>query len=121
MKTSVKMKHVTSQLAAKHGVNLKNLGAYLKLTQGSYVPLVATNVARNCISVFHLIVEGSTALYDPRIIFWVTPLSNEWVPAEVTQLGFAHRVYLKLDDDGEKIVAVNIKWQASLRACLRIR
>ena len=84
MKPSHKMQEVITALATKHGLDLKQKGATLRLTMPHYDPLVIEVLHENLINVAHLYEpQPSVRITDPAIAFFSG--YDLWVAVEVTQ------------------------------------
>jgi hypothetical protein len=75
------MMAIITKIAEKHGLDLGASEAHLKLTNGSYMPLVIEKVGKDLVTVTHYNSDGHA---DPDIMFFMYPLG--WVPVEITQL-----------------------------------
>jgi hypothetical protein len=82
MKPSPTMRTVIHELARVAGMALKD-GAYFKLEQAGYDPLVV-EVHGQRVSVSHYFEQNGDLMSDPDMVFLVGP-DGEWYPVEITQ------------------------------------
>lgn len=115
MKTSHNMQEVITALAVKHGLDLRQKGAHLRLTLPHYDPLVIEVFHENLVNVAHLYEpHPSVRIADPAIVFFTGYAL--WIPVEITQRIGGYRIYATLSDDLDEIVAVYPRAQADLAA-----
>lgn len=113
MKTTVKMQEMVTTLAAKHGLDLREKGAYLRLDMPHYDRLVIEVLHPNLVSVAHIYEpRPGVNLADPGIVFF-TGLA-EWVPVEIGQRIGGYRIYAVLSEELDDILSVLPQEQADL-------
>ena len=69
MKPSPKMRQVIEQLAAKHEVNLSEVGASLRLDMPGYDPLYIQRSGPTLIRVAHRFEAQGLLVADPEVLF----------------------------------------------------
>ena len=110
MKTCKQLQAVVETLCARHEIDLKQVGAHLRLENNSYEPLVIECIAAHQVSIAHYYVENGDAVADPDIVVFTG--YTEWVPISIQQptvclMGRAlggYRMVAELSDDGASIV-----------------
>jgi Domain of unknown function (DUF6908) len=109
MKTCKQLQAVVEALCAKHELDLKQVGAHLRLENDPYEPLVIERIAEHQVSVAHYYVQNGDAIADPDVVVFTG--YAEWVPISIQQpivclagreLGGYH-VVAELTDDGNNI------------------
>src|ERR671932_1673512 len=98
MHVSTKMQQVIEQLAAKHTVDLKRTGAYLRLEMPGFDRLSIENIGRHRISVAHYFEQNGDLVADPEIVFYTCELG--WYPVEITQVWSGWQQIANLDSAG---------------------
>ena len=110
MKTCKQLQAVVEALCAKHQLDLKQVGAHLRLENDPYEPLVIECIAKHQVSVAHYYVQNGDAIADPDVVVFTG--YAEWVPISIQQpivclagreLG-GYRVVTELSDKGASIV-----------------
>lgn len=113
MKTTVKMQEMVTALAAKHGLDLKERGAYLRLDMPHYDRLVIEVLHENLVSVAQIYEpRPGVTLADPGIVFFTG--GPQWVPVEIGQRIGGYRIYAVLSEDLDDILSVLPREQADL-------
>ena len=112
MKTSNKMQEVVTQLAAKHGLDLSQPGASLRLDMPGFDRLVIERTGEKLVSVAHTYEQDERLMPDPEIVFFTG--ESGWIPMEINQIVGGRRVYATLSPDGQELALVNPVDQASL-------
>lgn len=114
MKTSKKMQAVITRIAEKHGLDLTEVGAYLRLEMPSYQPLVIHVLPQNRVVVAHYDEPPGmdVQIGDPEIVFFTN--YAEWVPMSITQAVGGFRIYAALTPDKENLATIAPKSQADL-------
>jgi hypothetical protein len=80
------MQEVITALAAKHGLNLRRVGAYLKLSLGeSFDPLNVDVITPHEVAVSHTFIQNGDVIFDPEITFYTGGGEAGWVPTSITQ------------------------------------
>ena len=119
MKTSPKMRQVIEQLAAKHEVNLDEVGAFLRLDMPGYDSLSMQKVTPTLVSVAHKFESQGLLVPDPEVIFF-TASGVKWIPIDITQSVGGNRTYAKLSEDGTRIVHYYKTAQASVASFVKV-
>lgn len=113
MKTSEMMQTVVTQLAAKHGLDLNERGAHLRLDLPGYDRLVVEVLHPNLVGVAHVYEPtAGVNIADPGIVFFTG--YAQWVPVEVSQRIGGYRIYAALSENLDEIVSVLPQAQADL-------
>lgn len=112
MKTAPKLQEFVAKLAAKHGVDLQQTGAYLRLDL-TEVRLVIENIGAYRISVACQLYLYNDWVSDPEIVFWIDE-HEAWTPIEVTQIQGGWRSYAEVDPNGDLEVIFDPKGQVAL-------
>jgi hypothetical protein len=90
-------------------MDLKPVGAHLRLENDPFEPLVIERIAEHQVSVAHYYLQGGDLICDPDIVLFTG--YAEWVPISIQQptvylmgreLG-GYRVVAELSDDGARI------------------
>jgi hypothetical protein len=110
MKTSPKIQQIIQKLAAKHGVNLGEVGASLQLDMPRYDSLYIRRISSSIISVAHRFESQGVFVPDPEILFF-TGQRGKWIAIHITQSVGGNRTYARLNDDFTKIVGYHIAAQ----------
>ena len=109
MKTCKQLQAVIEALCAKHQLDLKQVGAHLRLENDPYEPLVIERIAQHQVSVAHYYVQNGDAIADPDVVIFTG--YPEWVPISIQQpivclagreLG-GYRVVAELSEDSASI------------------
>jgi len=99
MKTCNQMQRTIEAIAQKHGVDLTQDGAHLKLELDGYMPLVIENLWDDKVSVTHYYEQNGDLCPDPDILFFTG--YGEWVPVQITQpSGYQQVTWLARNDYG---------------------
>ena len=112
MKTSNKMQEVVIQLAGKHGLDLTQPGASLRLDMPGFDRLVIERKGEKLVSVAHIYEQHGRLLPDPEIVFFTG--ESGWIALEISQVLGGRRVYATLSSDGQESALINAVDQASL-------
>ena len=115
MKTSKAMQAIVGKIASKHGVDISQPGAYLKLEMPGYQPLSMECIGTHQVAVMHTFIQEGDVMRDPEIVFFTG--YPEWVAIAVTQdpVG-VYREYAELSEEGETILRYQRRGQAELAA-----
>src|SRR5215208_4477306 len=84
METCPKMKAVIEQLAQRHGLDVNQAEAHLRLDLPNFDRLVIENIGLNCISVAHYFELNGDLVAEPDVVFY-TGREGEWVPISISQ------------------------------------
>jgi hypothetical protein len=103
MKPSLKMRQVIEELAAKHEVNLNEVGASLRLDMKGYDSLYVQRMAPTIVSVAHKFESEGMLVPDPEVLFF-TGVGTKWIAIDITQSVGGNRTYARLSDDSTRIV-----------------
>lgn len=107
------MAAMITAIAAKHNVNLQQVGANLRLDMPGFDRLCVERISTGCISVAHYFVMNGDLVAEPDIVFFVD-LSGAWYPIAINQSITGWRAYAQLDDAGTAIVRFRPQAQKSL-------
>ena len=112
MKISNKMQEVITHLAAKHGLDLAQPEARLRLDMPGFDRLVIERTGEKLVSVAHYYEQHGRLMPDPEIVFFTG--ESGWIPLEITQVLGGQRVYAVVSSDGQELALINAVDQASL-------
>jgi len=113
MKTTVKMQETVTALGQRHGLDLREKGAYLRLDMPHFDRLVIEVLHPTLVSVAHVYEpRPGVHLADPSIVFFTG--DGPWMPIEVMQRIGGYRIYAVLSPELDAIVSVLPKEQADL-------
>ena len=115
MRDSPKMKRVIEALAQKHGIDLSQVEAHLRLDLPHFDRLTIENIGFQRISVAHYFERNGDLVAEPDVVFF-TGLDGKWIPIEITQSMTGWTAYVHFDDSGTQIERVNTRGQADLAA-----
>jgi hypothetical protein len=116
MKASKKMADIIGKIATKHGIDLNQIYASIRLSMPGMDDLVIENVAPNHVKVGHYY----AGMPDPEMVFFLSPIpefrANGWYPTQIHQLlsaqfGRGPRVGMVVDP-GDGSIKGNIREQA---------
>lgn len=107
------MQRVIGAIAAKHALNLDDVGARLCLEMEGYDRLSIEVLDVNRISVSHTYAVAGRRIPDPDIEF-VTSANHTWIPIAITQALGGLRIYAELAEDGSRFVRIHSRGQAEL-------
>jgi hypothetical protein len=109
MQTAPKLQAIVTQLAQKHGVDLSQAGAYLRLDLAGHGQLVVENIGADRVSVANYVEIAGIWVVDPEIVVDVDRrLRKEgsqlvrlaWIPIEITEVFGGWRLCAELDEYG---------------------
>ena len=113
MKTAPKLQEIVTRVAAKHGVDLKLPGAYLRLQMAGHGQLVIENIGAAAhgarVSVTNYIEVVHDYVADPRVVVLYSTLpsaanpekaDSAWLPLEITDLFSGWRLYAEPGGEG---------------------
>jgi hypothetical protein len=100
MKSSKDMQQIIGMLAAKHAVDLTEIGAALTLYNPPYMRLAIECIGRNLVSVAHYYELNGDLCQDPDVVFFTG--YTEWVPVQF-QNAYMFGDWATVSDDGTKI------------------
>lgn len=112
MKPTPKLQAFVLQLAATHGVNLDQTGAYLRLDK-TEERLVLENIGAYRISLACQLYLYQDWVSDPELVLWMDEY-GAWTPIEVTQVQGGWRCYAEVDPNGDLEVIFDPNGQAAL-------
>jgi hypothetical protein len=112
MKTSTAMREIITKLAKKHGPDLTQPGAHLRLDMRGFDRLVIERAGESLVSVAHYYEQDGHLIADPEIVFFTS--GSDWIPIEITQVLGGRRVYATLSSDGREVALINDLDQMSL-------
>jgi hypothetical protein len=120
MKTCKRLQLVVEALCAKYAIDLKPVGAHLRLENDPFEPLVIERIAMHQVSTSHYFYQNGDAVADPDVVIFTG--YPEWVPINIQQpivcltghaLG-SYRVVAELSEDGASIARFYPKALADL-------
>lgn len=113
MKPSPKMQEVITAIAAKHGLDVRQKGAHMRLTMPHFDPLVIEVLHEYLVNIAHLYEpHPDVRIGDPAIAFFTG--YDLWGPVEIQQPIGGYRIYATLSDDMSDITTVLPAAQADL-------
>lgn len=126
MKTAPKLQEIVTRIADRHGVDVDQPGAYLRLEQEAYGNLVIENIGGGPhwarISVTNYIQVGDDWIADPEIVVYSERVPSDtekpteesaWYPIEVTQFFSGWQLCAEPDLRGDLMV-YDVAQQAEL-------
>lgn len=111
MKKSAAMKAIITKLAEQHGVDLTQIGAYLRLELRGYMPLNIETIGPATIAISHSYIQEGDVMRDPEMVFRV--VCDGWLAINYRQdnLGLDQDAVV-MNEDGE-ITGFRPRLQAS--------
>jgi hypothetical protein len=119
MKSSPKMRQVIQELAAKHEVNLNEVGSSLRLDMTGYDSLYIQRMGPTLVSFAHRFESQGLLVPDPEVLFF-TGYGVKWIAFDVTQSVGGNRTYAKLSEDGMRILRYHKAAQADLAYFVKV-
>ena len=113
MRYSPKMKQIIEKLTQKHGIDVAQVGAHLRLDMPHFDRLAIENIGKQRISVAHYFEQNGDLVAEPDVVFFVDA-EGKWMPVEITQSMTGWTQYVHFDDSGTRIERVNTAGQADL-------
>jgi hypothetical protein len=113
MQPSSAMQQIIQLLAKRHGADLSQAGAYLRLTLEGYDPLVIESVRHSRVVVAHYFASHGDLVPDPSVTFFTADPTG-WIPMGITQVLGGSRSYATLTGDGTRLVCISPSRQADL-------
>jgi hypothetical protein len=113
MRSSPRMEKVITALCEKYGVNLKQVGASLRLDMPGFDRLCVERISTACISVAHYFELDGDLVAEPDIVFFAD-FSGAWFPISISQSITGWREYAELTDAGIAIARYKPKAQKGL-------
>lgn len=122
MKTAPKLKQLVEQIAAKHTLDLYQVGAYLNLELGEY-RLTIENIGACRLSISCLLMLFGEWTPDPEVVVWtnyhpvwLSPEAepNQWVPIELYQVQDGWKACADININGALVGLHRREWQAWL-------
>ncbi len=113
MKAAPKLQRIITQLAQKHGVDLDNPGAYLRLELPGYGQLVIESIGAHRISIANYVQVHRDWVADPEIVVYVDRrlrkegsqlVTSAWIAIEVTELMGGWRLCAEPDARGDLVL-----------------
>lgn len=113
MQPSPTMQQIVELLAARHGVNLSERGAHVRLTMAGYEPLVIASIGLSRVVVAHYFTHNGDLVPDPiATLFTADPVG--WMPIGITHAFGGSHTYAVVAADGTQLVCLNHPRQADL-------
>lgn len=114
MKFTPTMQRVITALAQKHGLDIRQAGAHLRLELGqSMMPLVIEVLLPGMLSIAHYYEQNGDLIADPDVEIFT--LSDGWAPAAIQQLGH-YRNYVEDERGQHDLAAFCETWAANIEA-----
>jgi hypothetical protein len=113
MKTSPKMQQVIQALAAKHEVDLNEVGASLRLDMAGYDSLTVQRRGPTLLSVAFRFKEQGVLVPDPEVLFF-TGYGMKWIAFAISQAVGSQRSYAQLSEEATRLVRCHQAGQADL-------
>lgn len=115
MYASTTMKHVITQIATRHGLDLTAEETHLSLDNPPYMRLVIEKNGSRFVSVAHYYEQNGDLVADPDMSFWIGS-DGGWYPVDITHgaLGLYQRV-MEFNAEGTPY-RLNQKGQRDLRS-----
>lgn len=113
MKTCPKMKEIIGKLCEKHGIDLSQQRAHIRLDMPGFDRLCIERISGNAVSVAHYFEMNGDLVAEPDIVFFIDA-QGYWIPVEITQsMTGWHRV-VEFNEDGTKIARFQRERQADI-------
>jgi hypothetical protein len=113
MQVCPQMTAIITAIAAKHSINLEQVGAHLRLDMPGYDRLCIERISPRCISVAHYFEMNSDLVAEPDIVFFVDSIGI-WFPIFISQSLTGWREYAELNDAGTAITRYQPQAQKDL-------
>ena len=106
MRTCKRLQAIVEALCANHAMDLKPVGAHVRLENAPFEPLVIERIAEHQVSVAHYYSLNGDLICDPDIVLFTG--YAEWVPISIQQPSVylagheldGYRVVAELSEDG---------------------
>ena len=118
MKAAAQMQGIINRIASRHGVNLNEGDAHLRLEQESFMPLVIENIGPSHVSVAHYFVSEGDMITDPEVVFFTG--YGEWVPVSIQHSFGGVQIVAEADEEARAITRLAPKAQADVAAFCRM-
>jgi len=113
MQPSPTMQQIVQRLAARHGINLSEQGAHVRLTMAGYEPLVIASIGLSRVVVAHDFAHNGDLVPDPIVtLFIADPMG--WMPIGITHAFGGSKTYAVVSEDGMHLTCLNRLRQADL-------
>lgn len=113
MKTCPKMREIVGKLCEKHGIDLNQVRATIRLNLPGFDRLCIERIASNAVSVAHYFEMNGDLVPEPDIVFFVDEW-GEWLPIEITQSMTGWTRVVEFNEDGDKIMRYRPDEQADI-------
>jgi hypothetical protein len=107
------MQQIIQLLAEKHGLNLSEHGAYLRLSMDGYQPLVIECIGVSRVVVAHYFIHNGDLVPDPLVTFF-TAGPNGWIPMGITMSFGGSKTYAVVSEDEQTLTILNRPMQMDL-------
>ncbi len=108
MKTCPKMQLIIQQIAQKHGIDLTQPEANIRLDMPNFDRLCIEVISKNQVAVAHYFEQQGDLMADPEIVFFTG--YDTWVPIEITQAPVGvYRHLAELSPDSSTIARASIR------------
>ena len=102
MKPSPTMQQIVQLLAERHGINLSQEGAHVRLTMEGYQPLVIESIGLSRVVVAHYFTHNGDLVPDPIVtLFTADPIG--WIPMGITHSFGGSQTYAVVSEDGTQL------------------
>jgi hypothetical protein len=113
MQPSPTMQQIVQLLAERHGINLSEQGAHVRLTMEGYEPLVIASIGLSRVVVAHYFSHNGDLVPDPIVtLFTADPVG--WLPIGITHSLGGSKTYAVVSADGTYLMCPNLPRQADL-------
>jgi hypothetical protein len=113
VKPSPKMQQILQLLAEKHGRNLFQEGAHLRLSMAGYQPLVIECIGLSRVMVAHYFTHNGDLVPDPLVTLF-TGDPKGWMPLGITYSLGSSQTYAVVHEDGTQVTCFNHRKQQDL-------
>lgn len=113
MQECPQMAGIITAIAAKHSVDLAQVGANFRLDMPGFDRLCVERISPGCISVAHYFELHGDLITEPDIVFFVDA-ARGWIPISISQSLTGWREYAELNDASTAIVRYRPQAQKDL-------
>lgn len=113
MKTCPKMKEIIGKLCEKHGIDLIQERAHIRLDMLGFDRLCIERISENAVSVAHYFEMNGDLVAEPDIVFFIDA-QGYWIPVEITQSMTGWSRVVEFSEDGTRIARFQRERQADI-------
>ncbi len=113
MKTCPKMKAIVFELCEKHGIDLQQERAHIRLDMPGFDRLCIERISGNAVSVAHYFEMNGDLVAEPDIVFFIDT-QGYWIPVEITQSMTGWSRVVEFSEDGTNIARFQRQRQADI-------